>query len=54
MKYIKKHQSRVIVNRSPSRKLSDFSYLLQRKWLRMMRRYYKNRFEESGIFTNYK
>lgn len=37
-----------------SRKLTDFSYLLQRKWLRMMRRLYKHRFETSGLFTNYK
>jgi len=36
------------------RKITEFSYLLQRKWLRMMRRYYKHQFEQSGLFKNYK
>jgi len=37
-----------------NKKITEFSYLLQRKCLRMMRRYFKQRFETCGIFTNYK
>lgn len=37
-----------------AKKITEFSYLLQRKCLRMMRRYYKERFEKCGIFSNYK
>lgn len=36
------------------KKITEFSYLLQRKCLRMMRRYFKQQFESWGIFTNYK
>lgn len=41
-------------NKNWTKKITEFSYLLQRKGLRMMRRYYKHAFENSGIFTNYK
>jgi hypothetical protein len=37
-----------------NKKITEFSYLLQRKCLRMMRRYFKQQFESWGIFTNYK
>lgn len=37
-----------------SRRASEFAYLMQRKGLRMMRRYYKDKFEHCGIFQNYK
>jgi len=35
-------------------KITEYAYLLQRKWLRMMRRYYKEQFEQSNIIPNYK
>lgn len=37
-----------------SKKVTEFSYLLQRKCLRMMRRYFKQRFQDWGLFRNYK
>ena len=40
-------------SKSKGRKASDFSYLMQRKSLRMMRRYYKDKFENFGFFENY-
>jgi len=35
-------------------KITEYSYLLQRKCLRMMRRYYKEKFEKSDQVPNYK
>jgi len=35
-------------------KITEFSYLLQRKSLRQMRRYFKQKFEQWRAFTNYK
>lgn len=35
-------------------KITEYSYLLQRKGLRTMRRYYKEKFEQSNIVPNYK
>ena len=40
-------------SKSRGRKASDFAYLMQRKCLRMMRRYYKDKFENFGLFENY-
>ena len=38
---------------NPKSKITEYSYLSQRKWLRMMRRYYKEQFEQSNIVPNY-
>jgi len=46
--------SRAKTKKSSRRKITEFAYLLQRKGIRMMRRYYKHKFEQSGIIPNYK